>query len=508
MNYFKRAVLSIRRHKFKTGILFCIIFLLSSLTATAITIRQAIINTDAGLRAQLPAVVTLRVDEEKLLYYSQNQLPIGDSGRVTAEMVKAIGQLPYVRTFDFNQSLNVYSSELERLSVDTLLGESLNGSTDFNSLRSDGIYHLERFTLRGIYYHNILDIQSGLLELVEGRTFLPEEIENGKQVTILSQDFMEENDLILGDTINLDFIFWGDENTDFIDDKLMEDSMSFEIVGVFNHQLVGDDEIDIQNHVEFLNRIYVPITSLTPTLDAVIDWLPELGLSEEELEDVLLDINSLHESIVFLLNDPEDLVNFKVAADHMIPDFWIFSDLSNAYEDISVAMATIMDISNGLFVGATFSTVLSLGLLILMFLRERQHEIGIYLALGDYKRRIFAQIFTEILVISIFSITLSLVVGNFVASAITENMIRAEMANQIIDENRTFAVWSNSPESLGFSHTMTHEEMLEMYDATMTVESILAFYAIVLATVIIATFIPTTIAVNKNPKDLLLRKDI
>ena len=526
MNYLKRAMLSLRKQPFKTGLLFGIIFLLTGLTATAITMRQAIINTDAGLRAQLPAVVTLRVDEERLLYYSEQQLPIGDSGRVTADMVKEIGRLPYVRAFDFSQFVFMYSPDLERLMEADFLEQSSNELTmgrpplDFFSLRSLGIDHLERFTLQGIHYHEVLDIQTGALTLVEGRTFLPEEVAEGRAVIMLSDALMEANDLRLGDTFDLDFIswdeastafLWGDEDATFTDVRLLEERMTFEIVGAFTHQLVyeeGAREWAISNHVGMLNRMYVPTTTLAPLFDAQVSLIYESPLSDEERAEILEDMGSLDDAIVFLLYDPVELLDFRAAAEEMIPTFWTFSDLSNAYEDMSTAMAMMLDISDGLLMGAAFSTVMSSGLLVLMLLRERQYEIGIYLSLGDLKRNIMAQLLTEVVMISMVAVTLSLVVGHVVASRMTEQMIRTELTHQIIDENRTFPVWSNSPEALGFSHHMTHEDMLALYDATMNAGSILIFYAVTLTTVLVATLIPIVVTVHRNPKDLLLLKDV
>ena len=525
MNYLKRAMLSLRKQPFKTSILFGIIFLLTGLTATAITIRQAIINTDVGLRAQLPPVVTLRADEEKLLYYSENQLPIGDSGRVTADMVKEIGRLPHVRAFDFSQSTLTYSSELERLKVDDFLDVPSDGLTvggslpDIFSLRSVGIDDLERFSLNRIYYHEVLDIQSGLLELVEGRPFLPEEIEEGRPVIMLSDALMEANHLKLGDTVNLDFIMWRDEsylwgfeNVTFTNDRLLEEKMTFEIVGVFTHQLEdkeeGSREMAIRNHVDFLNLMYVPTTTIDPISDSFNSFIYERDLSDEEIEVFLEGVDSLDEGIVFLLHDPVELLDFKEAAQEMIPEFWTFSDLSNAYEDMSTAMAMMLDISDGLFVGATLSTIASLGLLVLMFLRERQYEIGIYLSLGDRKRRIMAQLLTEVVMISMIAVTFSLLMGHVVASKMTEQMIQTELVNQAMDESRIFPVWANSPESLGFSHHMTHEDMLELYDATMNVGSVLTFYVVALTTVLVATLVPIVVTVNRSPKDLLLLKDV
>lgn len=526
MNYFKRAMLSVRKHKFKTGLLFGIIFLLTSLTATALTMRQAMINTDRGLRAQLPPVVTLMSDEEKLLYYSEHHLPIGDSGHITAELIQEIGQLPYVRAFNFVQGILVYSTELMRVQPDEVVHIDLfnaespylpAGSViDFLSLKNQGIDHLERFTLEGVYYHEMLDIQSGFLELVAGRTFLREEVTEGRPVVMVSQAFLEANHLTLGGTISLDLMAWRVENTHFTEEYLLLDErFEFEIVGVFDQELTYENEnmrdFALQRHMDLMNQIYVPVTTLAPMREAEAEVIPEMGLSEAETEEILRQIDWVYDPIVFLLDDPVELVDFHEAAQDMIPYFWTFADLSNAYGDMSTAMVTIQEISDGLLAGAALSTVVSLGLLLLMILRERQHEIGIYLSLGEEKKRIFVQLLIEVVMISVVAVTCALLVGSFVSSRVTESMIQTELANQVAgvgEEGRHVHVWAGSPEALGFTHSMTHEDMLALYDATMSGESILIFYGVTLTTVLVATLVPIYITVNKNPKDLLILKDV
>jgi len=504
MNYLKRAMISTKKHKFKTIILFCIVCLLTGLTAMALTIRQAIVNTDIALRSQLPAVVTLRADEEKLLYYSEHDLPIGDSGRITAELIQEIGSLPYVRVFDFTENMSFFSSEFTRVQADDV--------TDFLSLRSMGIDHLEHLSLSGVYYHGILNIQSGPSELVDGRTFSREEVVAGDHVLVVSQAFMEANQLSLNEVISLDLMIWGAGDADFTDEYLLlKEPFEFEIIGVFDQELTYEGEhfraMAVEQHMHAMNQIYVPVTTLTPMLEAWAEVLPETGLPETEVEAILLDIDAVHDPIVFLLYDPIDLIDFREAADELIPYFWTFSDLTNAYEDMSSAMATMLDIANGIFAGAALSTIVSLGLLVLMLLRERQHEIGIYLALGERKKRIFAQLLVEISMISLIAVTCALFLGNIVATRMTENMLRAELANQVIDENWRSPVWAGSPEALGFTHSMTHEEMLEVYDATMNVENIAMFYVVTLTTILVATVVPVLITVNQNPKKLLILKD-
>lgn len=110
--------------------------------------------------------------------------------------------------------------------------------------------------------------------------------------------------------------------------------------------------------------------------------------------------------------------------------------------------------------------------------------------------------------VSVIAVTFALFIGNVVASRMTESMIRTELSNQVFDESSRAPVWAGSPESIGFTHYMTHEDMLELYDATMSMESVLFFYGITLTTVFVSTLLPICVTVSRTPKDLLTLKDV
>ena len=524
MNYFKRAFVSVRQHKKKYFILFFTVFLLSSLTASAILIRQAVVATDNALRRQLPAVVTIRVDEGTLEHYHSSGYEVESVGSVTASLIREIGDSPYVRMFDYNATIgNLFSEKLVRVFDSTLylkLDPPDEFATDWWSLSSRGVYGLERFFLKGIHHHEVLEIQSGLIDLVAGRTFTPTEIENGEAVVIVSQAFMDENGLSLGDVLEFDYRVYADPEDGIIDpdfhysdENLMASKLfEFEIIGVFNHDLEvipGMSDLHITNHFDILNRIYVPNRIIESVIDFHIDLF---GESEPEFFEEFLEFDNIEDvlefdNIIFLLYDPIDIVNFRNSKEALLPAFWIFSDLSNAYDDISTSMQMLDQIASAVVIGATFATTIALGLLIRLFLQDRQHEIGIYLALGEYKVKIVIQFLIEVMVVAIVAITFALFIGGIVSTHIGEEMLRADLARQLELERNT-SIWSGTPESMGFRHEMTHEEMLDMYDVTLETNTVIMFYSVALTTVFIATVIPTVLIVRINPKDILLKSSI
>ena len=521
MNYLKRALVSMRQHWMKCLILFVAIFLLASLTASALVTRQAIVSTDYALRAQMPAVVTIRVDEYTLEQHHSSGHDVESVGSVTPPLIREIGAMPYVKVFDYNATLgNFFSETLVRVFDATRfleLDPPDEFVTDWGSLRSWGVYGVEQFFLRGVHHYEVLEIQSGLVDLVAGRTFYPAEIENGEAVVIVSQAFLDENGLSLGNMLELDYRLYAEPESGILDpafhysnENLMTSQIfEFEIIGVFDHDLTMEeisDSLHITQHFNILNRIYVPNRIIESILDVHLDFYGESAsdffaelLEADNMEDVLE-----FDNIAFLLYDPIDIVAFRDAAAPLLPAFWVFSDLSNAYEDLSASMQMLNQVASMMVIGATFATVIALGFLIRLFFHERQHEIGIYLALGEHKIRIVVQLLVEVMVVAAVAIMFALFVGRAVATRMGDEMLRADLARQAAEE-RNVHVWSNSPEGMGFRHELTHEEMLAMYDVTLDFDTVAMFYGVALTTVFIATVIPTIWVVRMNPKDILLK---
>lgn len=136
---------------------------------------------------------------------------------------------------------------------------------------------------------------------------------------------------------------------------------------------------------------------------------------------------------------------------------------------------------------------------VLLFLRDRQHEIGVYLALGEKKKNIVTQIMMELIPLAILGITFSLLVGSFLAVSISGTMLRQDMAQ----ENHVETSEANPLEELGYRFELTVEEMLESYEVRLDVQSVLMFYSIGLGIIFVSILVPIMLVINIEPKKVL-----
>jgi putative ABC transport system permease protein len=151
--------------------------------------------------------------------------------------------------------------------------------------------------------------------------------------------------------------------------------------------------------------------------------------------------------------------------------------------------------------------LLVLGLLITLFLRERKHEMGVYLALGEKRKNIIFQILTEVVVISSIAIVISLFIGNLLADHLSQRMIRNEMIVNATPQN--FDMGSlNDLNRMGFGFWMTHEEMLEAYSVSLDAPTVFIFFGIATGMIILSTTVPTIYLTKLNLKDILTKASI
>lgn len=514
MNLLKRAWLSIRRRLGKFMLFLSCVFLLAVLMSGAFSVQQAITNTDAALRAQLPAVATLVIDVEASQEYFEETGTFPED-TVTPSTIREIGALSYVEAFDYTAwGFNFFSSELNRaFNADLFSHLDLpeSGIRDTGSLSYWEETPLEQFTLKGGQHPDILDIEVGLIELRAGRTFTKEEVETLSYVAVVSQDFLSVNNLSLGSILTLDYLIFNEAEGVVSDDHhseenlLAEQTFELEIIGVFEKLLEPDAEsFEVQHYIDFVNRIYVPNVVVESIVDLYMEVLPEIDpefyaeiSAIDNIEEVLG-----YDNFLFLLYDPMDLVAFADEANDLLPGFWVVEDLSNTYSDISNSMEMMNEIADWLVIGSVFATLVVLGLLILLFLVDREQEVGIYLALGEKKHKILIQFIFEIMIAAIIGMTFALFVGNLMGSHVSQTMIEQDVMRQLEDPERieTFGLLYG----MGFRVDMTHEEMLELYEVTLDASTIVLFYAVTLSTVLVTTSVPIWMVVNMKPKEILM----
>lgn len=223
MNYWNRALCSVTRRKGKSIILFAVILILGNVIAGAIAIQQSTANVEKKIKHDLGATVSVELDYQKMMDEGQSFSPTA----LKVEDVKKLGKSAYVKEFDYNVKTSLFVDKIKTYEME-------------NSAVMGGMP--KTLSLKGNNLLEPLDFKDKKVNLVEGRLFKQEEINNGKDVAVISKKLAEENGFNVEDKVVLD-----SSVMDFKQDGSMEQLASqdhpVEIIGIFEPTSVEKKKI-------------------------------------------------------------------------------------------------------------------------------------------------------------------------------------------------------------------------------------------------------------------------
>lgn len=509
-----------KRKQSKYLYLALLVFLMGVLVAGSLIIQDAVRNTDDALRMRLPAVATINLNENRFFNEIEMHGDYFDFPRLTPPIIREIGSLGYVKAFDYSLEVPHFFSEIyNRVFIPELFyeyfeGEEIAEPVDWLSTRTQ-YFESEIFSLTGVQYADILAIESGLIELHKGRTFTQEEIYTGANVVVVSQEFLNENNLSLGDDIILDYrVFYFDEYAKNPHEPLATENLAanktyeLEIVGTFTHELQtihGFMEID--DHFRRLNTIFAPNRLVETVTEVYVEafrhsrpHLLEEWFQAENLYDVLSYGNPL-----FLLHDPLYLRDFRIAVEDLLSEIWSVDDLTSTYQNFTNAMITLDELVGILLILTSIAMIVAFGLLVIMDLQNRRKEIGIYLSLGQKQSNIFKQFILELTGPILIGTTMALLFGNIAATNLAGTMLENEL-EILLNQNHVFTMSSETVEGMGFRHEISPEEFFEIFELRLDWQTAGYFYLIILIVVLITLLIVYIQIKKVSPMELL--KDV
>ncbi len=446
MNFMQRALKSVTRKKGRSIILFLVIFVLGNVIAGSVAIEQSTKNVEKETKRQMGAVATVDMDYERLDKDQQKDPDkFMDNEDIykspTAKEYEAIGKLPYVKYFDYSilgymgtKKFKMYTPEDNSVSYGGSLDNYLN--------------------LKGVNRKEVVDMEEGLIKLEEGETFSDKDISEGSANILVSKEVAEVNNLSVGDQVVLDVSEEADQMLSADEENATEEEseenggpelLTFDfpvkVIGIFsvirkddsaqkNPEEMGYSEADWMA-TEQINTIYAPNQTVKQINDQMMEKrLQASGMTAEEYgyddED--------YYNATFVLNSPDDIEAFREEADALISqEYYHVVAASDQYDEVAGGMKKLGTISKYVVIIAVVATIMIITLVVLLFLRDRKHELGIYLSLGEGRGKIIGQIVIELLVISAFALVLSLVSGKFLGGMVSDSLLQTDWLSNASD---------------------------------------------------------------------------
>ena len=241
---------------------------------------------------------------------------------------------------------------------------------------------------------NIL-FSSGVFTIKEGKNIE----ENDKNSIIVHEEFAKKNNLKLGDEVNLELLD--------IEKSGRIKSHKFKIIGIFSGKK---------------QETYTGLSSDFSENMMFVDYSTSqeiLNKSENnKIANKILMYSGSAESTDLALNKLKEL---KIDESK----YFVEKD-SNAFEESLESVSGIKHMIKIMTYSIMLGGMVILSLILILWLRERIYEIGIFLSIGTSKIQIIMQFIFELIFISIPSIISSLFLGNVLLKVIAGGLINSE----------------------------------------------------------------------------------
>lgn len=294
---------------------------------------------------------------------------------------------------------------------------------------------------------NVL-FKSGVFAIKEGRNIE----EKDREKILVHEDFAKKNSLKLNDEISLELLK--------TDENGQKQGCKFQIIGIFSGKKQEKYTGSSSDFSE--NMVFVDYDTSQKAL--------ERGKSNKLANKILI-FSSSAKSTDIALNKIKklkiDWQKYEIKKD------------TNAFEESLEAIAGIKNIIKIMTYSIMFSGIIVLSLILILWLRERIHEIGILLSIGISKIRIAIQFILELIFISLPSI---------ISSSFLGNLLLREMVNGFIGNDNS---------------TIITGSLFNKNNSILSLMTLIQSYSILIGIIILSVVIASSIILAKKPKEIL-----
>ena len=211
MNFFTRAIKNVTRRMSKSILLAVTFFLIGNLVIIGLGINNAAEQAKIETRQKMRAVVSYEVDYDAFRKYVEDldeeaqQEAYKNYPSVTMDDIKNLMSDERVKTVNVLSTNMLYSNGFETVPLNNDRENNGGGTMTYE----DGTtveYIDPDLKLQTNYFPNMIELEDKMYEIVEGRFYNQEEVDEGKMVCLITDKLASHNNLRVGDVITIDLV--------------------------------------------------------------------------------------------------------------------------------------------------------------------------------------------------------------------------------------------------------------------------------------------------------------
>ncbi|MEA4830258.1 MAG: ABC transporter permease [Enterococcus thailandicus] len=418
MNFIKRALKSTKVKWGRSLLLFAVFTAILVFVLAGLTIRSAAEQAASEAQKEVGATVTLSANREASFQKpaetatsetdsdgtAQERIDPGSFSLtpVSLEDAQKIADLADVKSYSFESSASALASDGITAISSSDSTDSSAESTDANQPMGGDMPGGGQMTQADFQVTGVLTsaqnstFSSGTATITDGEGI--DESDKGTNQVLIEQTLATANDLAVGDTFTITSSEDEETTYELTVKGIYESSASSNSMGM---------QFSMMNPSNTLYTSYTLANELNGTA-----------------EDNTID------SAVYTLADPENMDDFLAKAKKLI-DTDTFSLQSNdaAYQSMLEPLNNVASFSKNVVLLVAVAGIIILTLIIMITIRERRHELGVLLSLGESRIKIILQLFTEVALCMILALGVAAVSGNVVANVVGQQLLEQQTSS-------------------------------------------------------------------------------
>lgn len=354
MNVYKRALLYVIRKKGKSLTLFLLLLLITVSVMVGVSIRDGTAKAAENLRTTIGASFTMSGNINNLDFHDGEAGYTAEKIPISLNTVEQIRNIEGIKTYNAEQHTSVAAKGIDYLSGMSSGSLSANTETAYQT-----------------------DFMNGILKLSEGRHIT----EDDRDAALISDKLAAENHLQVGSELVLESAS-GDSG----------EQTKVLIVGLYS----SDNKMEYDNDTIFTTHdIYWKLSGQKP-----------FGYSG---------------NITFYVTDPKELNRIVEQVQQITSIQWedYFIRINESeYKAVAYQIQTMERLTEILITVIAGVGFIVVALVLAMRIKNRIHEAGIFLSVGESALQIMLQLICEILMIAVLVFLVSPMLGRFIVGQV------------------------------------------------------------------------------------------
>lgn len=479
----KNALLSIKKSIGKSLLLLVIMALIANLVLAGLAIKNATEKSMAQVRSSMGATATLSYNMQKLM---QNR----KKGASMASVMKAmkmstadqLKHLKYVQSYNYSVSVGVNSSSIDPVKVSNSSSSNTQQGTPPGKARSSGSAQNKMtetsFSVSGnTTMKKISSFTNGSYKLISGR--LLNSSDDGKNYAVISSALASDNDLKVGSSFKVYSTTSSGKKT----------YVTLKVIGIYKIQSSSASMDNMSDRQNPYNTIYTPLKT-AQTLNHSTTTIT---------------------SATYYLDDPAHTFAFaKLAKKTSINwNTYALQTSDEAYEASVSSLKNMEKFANIFLVVVIAAGAIILALIIILTLRSRFYEFGVFLSLGESKAAIIAQQLVEVGLIAVLAFMLSLGTGKMVANSIS-SMLTSTSTQTAVSASSS-QKGPSGPGAQGGPGGMMQNAMTsptnKPLDVSVSASVIGELAGVSCAICLLSIAVPSSYILRLSPRQILMKKE-